>query len=156
MKQAITRRGTIKVPIADQQSHVAVDCRLLRRAVRHVLHMAKVEKAGVISVAIVDDQAISRLNWKYLRHRGPADVLSFPLDDDLNDSGRLEGEVIVSAETAARRAPQYGWTPHEEMLLYVIHGTLHLAGYDDRTERQQAEMRRKEQEVLKGLGFARR
>ena len=90
------RRGAITVPIADQQDHVTVDRRLLRRAVGSVLRMAGVGTAA-ISVAIVDDDTISKLNWKYLRHRGPADVLSFPLDE----RDGLEGEVIVSAETAA-------------------------------------------------------
>jgi probable rRNA maturation factor len=151
MKQATTRRGAIMVPIADRQGHVKVDRRLLRQAVQQVLRMAGVSKAA-ISVAIVDDESISRLNWKFLRHRGPADVLSFPLDD----GECLEGEVIASAETAARRAPRYGWAAHDELLLYVVHGTLHLVGHDDRTARQQAEMRRKEQEVLEGLGIARR
>ena len=151
MKQATTRRGAITVPIADHQGHVKVDRRLLRRAVRRVLRMAGVSKAA-ISVAIVDDDTISRLNWKFLRHRGPADVLSFPL----NDGECLEGEVIASAETAARCAPRYGWTAHDELLLYVVHGALHLVGHDDRTARQQAEMRRKEREVLEGLGIARR
>jgi probable rRNA maturation factor len=116
-----------------------------------VLRTAGVGKAA-ISVAIVDDDSISELNWKYLRHRGPADVLSFPLDD----CSPLEGEVIVSAETAARRGPFYGWTPHDELLLYVVHGTLHLVGHDDRTARQQAAMQRKEREILDGLGIARR
>jgi probable rRNA maturation factor len=139
------------VPIADQQDHVTVDRRLLRRAVRSVLRMAGLGKAA-ISVAVVDDDTISELNWKYLRHRGPADVLSFPLDD----RGTLEGEVIVSAETAARRAPQYGWAPHDELLLYVVHGTLHLVGHDDRTPRQRDEIQSKEREVLEGLGIARR
>ena len=151
MKQATTRRGAITVPIADQQDHVTVDRPLLRRAVGSVLRMAGVGTAA-ISVAIVDDDTISKLNWKYLRHRGPADVLSFPLDE----RDGLEGEVIVSAETAARRAPRYGWTPHDELLLYVVHGTLHLVGHDDRTPRQQAAMQRQEREVLEGLGIARR
>jgi probable rRNA maturation factor len=155
MKQATTRRGAITVPIANRQDHVLIDRRLLRRAVRRVLRMAGVGKAA-ISVAIVDDDTISRLNWNYLRHRGPADVLSFPLDADLDEGGRLEGEVIVSAQTATRRAPRYGWTPHDEMLLYVVHGALHLVGHNDRTPRQRAEMRQMETGVLQGLGIARR
>ena len=144
-------RSQYKVPIANRQEHVLVDRRLLRRAVKSVLSMAGIGKAA-ISVAIVDDDTISEFNWKYLRHRGPADVLSFPLDD----ADGLEGEVIVSAETATRRAPRYGWTPHDELLLYVVHGTLHLVGHDDRTPRQQAEMRQMEKNVLQGLGIARR
>ncbi len=104
----------ITIEIADEQTHLPLDRRLLRRAVRRVLRDAGVRKAR-ISVAVVDDETIARLNWQYLRHRGPADVLSFLLDQ----SDGLEGEVIVGAQTALRTAPQYGWPPHDELLLYV-------------------------------------
>ena len=79
-----------------------------------MLRDAGVRKAR-ISVAVVDDETIARLNWRYLRHRGPADVLSFLLDQ----SDGLEGEVVVGAQTALRTAPRYGWPPHDELLLYV-------------------------------------
>src|SRR5208283_1228275 len=103
-----------------------------------------------ISVAVVDDETIARLNWQYLRHRGAADVLSFLLDQ----SDGLEGEVVVGAETALRSAPQYGWPPHDELLLYVIHGTLHLVGHDDANAALRAEMRKKESDILEGLGIS--
>ncbi len=57
-------------------------------------------------------------------------MLSFVLEQG---EGFLDGEVVVSAETAQRAAPRFGWSAAEELLLYVIHGTLHLAGYDDAT-----------------------
>jgi len=100
-------------------------------------------------VAVVDDATIARLNWQYLHHRGPADVLSFLLDQ----SDGLEGEVIVGAQTALRTAPHYGWPPHDELLLYVIHGTLHLVGQDDASPALRAEMQKRETEVLKKLGI---
>ena len=79
---------------------MALDRRLLRRAVTRVLRGAGVRKA-IISVAVVDDDAMARLNWEYLRHRGPADVLSFLLDaGDPQAGAPLEGEVVVGAETA--------------------------------------------------------
>ena len=87
-----------------------------------------------ISVAVVDDATIAVLNRQFLRHEGPTDVLSFLLEQD--EDG-LEGEVVVSAETARRTAPRFGWSEGEELLLYVIHGTLHLAGYDDAKPREQ-------------------
>jgi probable rRNA maturation factor len=150
MKQ-VSRRSRIAVQIADRQNAIPLDRRLLRRAVAKVLRRAGVREAQ-ISLAVVDDDAISQLNWRFLRHRGPADVLSFLLDD----RDALEGEVVVGAETAVRTAADYGWPPHDELLLYVVHGMLHLVGYDDRTTRQRREMKRGETEVLQKLGIERR
>ena len=142
---------SITIAIADQQTHLPLDRRLLRRAARSVLREAGVRKAR-ISVAVVDDVTIARLNWQYLRHRGPADVLSFLLDE----SDGLEGEVIVGVQTALRTAPQYGWPPHDELVLYVVHGMLHLVGHDDTTAALRKEMEQKETDILKGLGITRR
>jgi probable rRNA maturation factor len=155
MKQA-TRRSQITVQFANRQRCIALDRRLLRRAIAKALRGAGVRKA-LISVAVVDDAAMTRLNWEYLRHRGPADVLSFLLDAaDPHAGAKLEGEVVVDAEVALRAAPRYGWPPSNELLLYVVHGTLHLVGYDDRTPPQRAEMRKREKEVLQELGIARK
>jgi probable rRNA maturation factor len=143
--------ASITIEIANQQSHVPLDRRMVRRAVRSVLRDAGVRKAR-ISVAAVDDTMMARLNRQYLGHRGPADVLSFVL----GQSDGLEGEVIVGAETALRAAPDYGWPPHHELLLYVIHGTLHLVGHDDAGPAMRAEMQKREAEVLEKLGIRRK
>ncbi len=140
----------ITIEIANEQPYLPVDRRLVRRAVHKVLRDAGLRKARM-SVAVVDDETIARLNWKYLRHRGPADVLSFLLDQD----DGLEGEVIVGAEVALRAAPHYGWPPHDELLLYVIHGTLHLVGHDDRSAALRDEMQKRETAVLEKLGITR-
>ncbi len=63
---------------------------------------------------------------------------------------RLEGEVIVSTETALREAAAHGWSPADEVLLYVVHGLLHLCGYDDLTDEARPLMRAREREVLAG------
>ncbi len=141
----------IVIEIANEQAHLPLDRRLARRAVRSVLRQAGMRKAR-ISVAVVDDETIARLNWQYLRHRGPADVLSFPLDQD----DGLEGEVIVGAQVALRAAPHYGWPPHDELLLYVIHGMLHLVGHDDTTDALRKRMQECETAVLEKLGIKRK
>ena len=74
----------------------------------------------------------------------------------LDRSDGLEGEVVVDAQTALRSAPRYGWPPHDELLLYVVHGTLHLVGYDDADHGLRAEMEERESEILKKLGITRR
>jgi probable rRNA maturation factor len=151
MKHDTASRVRIAVAIANRQSVLPLDRSLVRKAVRRVLRGAGVRKAR-ISVAVVDDATIARINWQYLRHRGPADVLSFALDE----SDGLEAEVVVGAETALRNAPRYGWPPHAELLLYVVHGMLHLVGCDDTTAALRAEMRKQETMVLEELGIARR
>ena len=139
------RKGpSIAIDIADQQASVPLDRLQLRRAVRTILKGASIREAR-ISLAFVDDPTIARLNVQYLDHKGPTDVLSFVLDQG---EGRIEGEVVVSAETASRESHRFGWTPRDELLLYVIHGTLHLVGYDDRTAGQRSRMRAQERAVL--------
>lgn len=138
----------IQVEIANEQSKHACDADLIQQAVRVVLCGESVDSANV-SVAIVDDAAIHALNRKYLQHDYPTDVLSFLLSA-ANEP--LEGEVVVSADTAATQASQYAWEMMDELLLYVIHGTLHLVGYDDASEPERATMRSKERNYLAALG----
>ena len=131
----------LRVAISDRQVRLKVDKKRLREAVRNVLSDAGYEQ-GEISVAIVDDPTIHELNRKYLNHDYPTDVLSFLLSDEGDES--IEGEVIVSADTAASMAEQYSWSADDELLLYVIHGTLHIAGYDDLEPELQQAMREQE------------
>ena len=98
-----------------------------------------------ISVALVDDPTIAELHRDFLNDPSPTDVLSFVLEQS---PGMLEGEVVVSADTALACAPRYRCRPEEELLRYVIHGTLHLVGYDDGTPQKRAAMRPKENEYL--------
>lgn len=135
----------IRIAIANQQKLLPLDRRLLRRAVRTALAEAGVEDAE-ISVAVVDDAAIRRLHDRYLGRDCPTDVLSFVLEQR---DGRLEGEVIVSAETARSSAPRYRHAPAEELLLYVVHGTLHLIGYRDDTPAARAAMSRHQRKIVK-------
>jgi probable rRNA maturation factor len=137
------------IDIANQQNLLPIDETPIRRAVEAILAGDAAGRA-TISVAVVDDDAIGKLNEKFLRREGPTDVLSFVLEQG---EGLLDGEVVVSAETALRTAPRFGWSAAEELLLYVIHGTLHLAGYDDATPRQQATMRDRETKYLAALGI---
>jgi probable rRNA maturation factor len=124
------------------------DAERLTAAVELVLRQAGVERA-TISVAIVDDATIHELNRRFLEHDYPTDVLSFVLD---RDEQSLDGEIVASADTAARVASQLGVTPADELLLYVVHGALHLVGYDDQDDESEATMRRREREVLSELG----
>ena len=134
----------IQVAITNEQTAVAVDEERLRAAVRAVLEDAG-RTSAEISVAVVDDSTIHHLNRKYLDHDYATDVLSFLLDDDQD---HLAGDVVVSGDTALAVAESFAWHAVDELLLYVVHGTLHLVGYDDKTPEAVAHMRTQETNVL--------
>jgi probable rRNA maturation factor len=127
----------------------AVDERRLIAGVRSVLNESDFVSATV-SVAVVDDPTIHELNRRYLKHDWPTDVLSFVLDQP---AGHLEGEIILSADTAAISASEIGWPASAEQLLYAIHGTLHLVGYCDNSASGKREMRAAEKRCLRKLGL---
>lgn len=137
------------IDINNQQSHWPIDADRLESVVRSVLEEEGIA-AATIHVAIVDDPAIHSLNRRFLDHDEPTDVLSF----SMSDGPDLEGDIIASVQTAARAAQSYGWTRGDELLLYVLHGTLHLVGYDDLDPASQARMRERERYYLASLGLA--
>jgi probable rRNA maturation factor len=105
-------------------------------------------KSLTASISIVDDPTIHRLNREHLDHDWPTDVISFVFD---NDNANIDGEIIASIDTAARLAQQAAWPTADELLLYIIHGLLHLAGLDDITPEDRQQMRQTEQDCLAGL-----
>jgi probable rRNA maturation factor len=135
----------IAVEISDTQSHVRIDRAAVARLVRRVLEAGGVDRAS-ISLALVDDATIHAVNRTHLDHDWPTDVITFALSDP--GEAVLAGDLIVSAETAAREAAARGRSGADELELYVAHGLLHLCGYDDRTEADARAMRRREAEVL--------
>lgn len=134
--------------LAVNQTAVAVDLDRLAAAVEAALDGSPYDR-GEVSLAVVDDATIHQLNRQFLDHDYPTDVLSFPLEDE---PPRLLGEIVASAETAARAAAEVGWSAADELLLYVIHGALHLAGHGDQSPHEAAAMRAAESAVLGALG----
>ena len=138
------------VLIADEQSTFSINETQLREAVETVLSGSPY-RSGTISIAVVNDPTIHRINRQYLQHDYPTDVLSFVLEDA---SPYLEGELIISTDTAKSNAEEYAWLAHDELVLYVIHGVLHLVGYQDKQPKEIAEMRAAEARCLQELGIA--
>ncbi|SFH63439.1 rRNA maturation RNase YbeY [Planctomicrobium piriforme] len=150
-----------EIDILNEQSVLDVDDHWLLEIVRGTLAAQHVGQAQ-IDVAVVDDATIHAVNRDHLQHDYPTDVISFVYSAERLDQNAsvpasglrgenlvLEGEILVSAETALRLAQAHGWAPQHELALYVVHGLLHLCGYDDLTEAEQQIMRAQEQAVLK-------
>lgn len=107
---------------------------------------------GRIGIVIVDNDTIHELNKNFLQHDYPTDVISFQLESNL-ENGYLEGEVITNSQIAQVRAPEFGWSVHGELMLYIIHGLLHLVGLDDMSAEDRKKMREKEQYYLRFAGY---
>jgi probable rRNA maturation factor len=104
-----------------------------------------------LSLALVNDSTISKLHEQFMSIAGPTDVLTFTIDEDGRGS-IISGEVVVCVPEARRQARVMGTTVQREVLLYALHGMLHLCSFDDRTAAGFQEMHRTEDQILKRLG----
>ena len=107
-------------------------------------------RTGRLGVVLADNGVINALNHEFLGHDFVTDVISFPIE--CFDT-HLEGELVVSAEVAKERHEEFGWDDESELMLYLIHGTLHQVGYDDQTEDDAQRMHHKEVMYLRLLGI---
>ena len=139
----------IHVELINETEDSSVDQRRLVNAVQRVLQLESIS-SDEIGIAIVADARIHELNVQYLGHDYPTDVLSFPLS--ANDQP-LQGDIAVSLDTARAQAARYGWTVQDELLLYVVHGVLHLVGYDDQDQPSAVRMQARQRELLVELGL---
>ncbi|TWT74090.1 rRNA maturation RNase YbeY [Allorhodopirellula solitaria] len=98
-----------------------------------------------LGVRITTDAVIHQINREFLQHDYPTDVISFPY---ALSPPKVEGELVVSLDTAVSQATDAGWSVAQELLLYVIHGTLHLVGFDDRGDADRSAMREAETQAM--------
>jgi probable rRNA maturation factor len=128
------------VEVSNRQRRLKIDTHLLAEAAARTLEFVG-EANGQLSIVLVDDGAITKLNAKYHGVRGPTDVLSF-------DYGDGQGELILSVQRAVIHATRFRTTPARELILYVVHGILHLHGFDDLTAAKRRRMRVAERRVM--------
>ncbi len=132
-----------------------VDPSMLQEGIREALRRFDTASAD-LSVAIVSDTEIAELHEKYMNIKGATDVLTFDWAEQHHAGGRhVEGEIVVSVDTAKRRAEERAHPVAAELALYVVHGTLHLLGMDDATEQEAMKMHEMEDEILAAIGVGR-
>lgn len=149
------------VLVSNLQEKVAVDDDLasfLDEVVMAVLKDACYVKEAEVSLALVDDVHIHGLNKQYRGVDSPTDVLSFSMlegEPMPGEEGITLGDVVISLQAVERQAREYGHSFRREAAYLAVHGVLHLLGYDHLREEDRLAMRRKEDELLEGLGLAR-
>jgi len=122
----------------------------LKKLVKAVCNRFNLSKA-TISIAIVGNSQIRKLNKQFLNKDRLTDCLSFNLSD--NDTNSFE--LIVNGEMAVKKAKQQGHSAEAELALYITHGLLHNLGFDDSTKKQAEKMHNTEDEILQRLGYGR-
>ena len=139
----------IRASIANPYEY-ELDFAVLKSAVVAVLEGEGIRDAKV-AIAFVDNAHIHRLNKQFLNHDEPTDVLTFPSSPP--GAKKLEGDIAIGMEIAREYAADRGHDVKLELLLYVVHGCLHLCGYTDTDDESAAEMRVKERQYLAQLGL---
>jgi len=116
-----------------------------------IAELARLDQV-TLSLVVVEDEQMDRMHQQYKQTAGTTDALTFDLRDD-PDGPQVEGEVIICCDVAQRQAVTRGHDTRLELLLYALHGLLHLCGYDDLTEQDAAKMHQREDELLTLAGF---
>ena len=149
----VPRTTKPKVTISSSQNALRVP----RRKIADLIDLtARLEDVAIheVDVAVVDDSQIAALNRRYLRRPGPTDVLSF----DMGEPGAsgLCAQIVVCAQVAVAEARRRRTGPQAELMLYVLHGLLHLLGYDDLADDDAERMHARQDEILAVVGKSRK
>lgn len=138
----------MKITVKNLQRKIFVKPAEIKKVIFKALRFEKINRSGEISVFLVNDQKIKRLNLAYLGKNSPTDVISF--DNSINKN-KIFADIVISVDTASRNARIFKTAPWYELYLYVIHGVLHLIGYDDKDAKQRRTMRQVTERILRTL-----
>ncbi len=142
---------SIIVQIAKNFKNIDIHPPKLKKLVKAICNRFKLSKA-IISIAIVDDTQIRKLNKQFLNQDRPTDCLSFNLSDNNTNSAK-SFELIINGEMAVRQANLRGHSSEAELALYITHGLLHNLGFDDSTQKKAEKMHNIENEILQQLSY---
>ena len=145
----------IKVQIANNFTGLKISPSKTKKLIDTVFdHLPEAKTSEIIiSIAIVDDTEIRKLNRKFLNHRSKTDCLSFDLSDTHSPGSPKIFELVVNGQMAVRQANLRGHSPQAELALYITHGLLHNLGFDDSSDSKAKKMHETEDKILQQLGY---
>lgn len=144
-----------EVMLQNEQTEREIDLERLKKVVNHVLNVLDCD--GVeLSILLTNDDTIRHLKAQYLGIDSVTDVMAFPMEDVLfpgEDRLRMLGDVVISIPTAFRMAEEHGCPAEMVLDLLLVHGILHLLGYDHATPEEASLMDTKTMELLTSFGY---
>lgn len=140
----------VTVLVHDERDESSIDLDVVQALAWAVLVAEGVTAPAELSVSFVDEDAMAELNRTHMGETGPTDVLAFPIDADPvdGDPERLLGDVVICPPVAARNAPEHAGTFDDEIALLIVHGTLHVLGWDHATDAETSAMQARERDLL--------
>lgn len=129
-----------------------IDQKFLRKIAERVFKIVKLKQLQEISLVIVGDARIKALNKKYRGENRITDVLAFDYGRLPGDLPKRQGEIIICLPQARRQAKELGHSLKEELTTLLVHGILHLAGYNDKTRKEKDKMMKKQNWLIASLG----
>jgi rRNA maturation RNase YbeY len=136
--------------VRNRQRARPLNTKFLRNVLRALLIDELSQDDFEIGVSIIGDEAMTRMNEGYLRHKGSTDVITFDYTD-ADHPKCLAGEIFVCLDEALAQAPRFRVSWQNELVRYAVHGILHLSGYDDKTAAALRKMKREENRLMRRL-----
>ena len=140
-----------KITIIAEAKKGCPDIETLKKVVSETLRMEGIKNDIGVNLLLTDDKKIKELNRQFLGRNEPTDVLAFGAKKRSPYNKNLKGfigEIAVSAETAEYNAERFNTTTEKEIFLYIIHGMLHLLGYEDRTKKEKGLIQKRQNKIL--------
>ena len=143
-----------ELQVRNRQRDQTLDTKFVRELARAILE----EELGLgnyeLGISFVSASRMAEINQQYLQHEGSTDVITFDYREGYeagSESSELAGEIYISVSDARRQAREFGTRWEEEVVRYIVHGVLHLRGYDDLAAAKRTVMKREENRLLRGM-----
>lgn len=138
------------INVSNQQFDLEIPAEQVQKIVRFVLN-EEGQTCDEVNIYFVDTPAISQLHEEYFNDPSPTDCISFPIDQGVNSPYTVLGEVFVCPATAIEYSAKHRKLPYDETTLYIVHGLLHLLGYDDISDNDRKLMHKTQAHYMKKL-----
>lgn len=144
----------MKVSVRNLQKRIPLNSKKVVKTVQKVLSSEGIKKSGEITLSFVNDRKIKELNLKYLGKNNPTDVIAFDVAEPKRPD-KLFADIVISTDRAIDNAGVFGTSSLYELYLYVVHGMLHLLGYNDKDARKRQIMKDRASRILSRLNISR-
>jgi len=142
----------MEILISNRQDQVSIDLDFIRTVAEEILRFEASPENAELSLVFCDDDFIQKLNRDYRGKNEPTDVLSFPMEEEHFEAEiRMLGDIVISTETAVRQADSLKHPPLLEIVFLLIHGLLHLHGYEHSGKIKRKRMRDREVTIFRHL-----